>query len=82
LSALQYEWPEKTWANPDGSPVRAGAACVRGHCETADYLLCSLLIPKAEMLETLDEYLEKRLGPRWWRGTELERYAPKPKRKR
>jgi hypothetical protein len=82
LSPQQYEWPPKTWVNPDGSPVRAGAARVRGYCETNDYLVCSLLIPNAEMLETLDEFLENHLGPKWWVGTEMERFAPKSKRKR
>jgi hypothetical protein len=82
LSPHQYEWPSKTWVNPDGSPVRAGAARVRGYCETNDYLVCALLIPNAEMLETLDEHLEKRLGPKWWVGTEMERFAPKRKPKR
>jgi hypothetical protein len=82
LSPQQYEWPSKTWVNPDSSPVRAGAARVRGYCETNDYLVCALLIPNAEMLETLDEHLEKRLGPKWWVGTEMERFAPKRKPKR
>jgi hypothetical protein len=81
LSPQQYEWPERTWANPSGSPIRAGAARVRGYCETNDYLVCSLLIPNAEMLETLDEFLEKRLGPEWWIGNEMERFAPKRKPK-
>lgn len=82
LSPKQYEWPPETWSNPSGSPMRVGAARVRGYCETNDYLVCSLLIPNAEMLEALDEYLEKRLGPRWWVGTEMERFVrsvkPKP----
>ena len=82
LSPQQYEWPPKTWANPSGSPIRAGAARVRGYCETNDCLVCSLLIPNAEMLEILDEFLEKRLGPKWWVGTEMERFAPKHKPKR
>jgi hypothetical protein len=82
LSPQQYEWPPKTWGNPDGSPIRASAARVRGYCETNDYLVCSLLIPNAEMLEALDEYLEKRLGPKWWVGTDMERFAPKRKPKR
>jgi hypothetical protein len=34
------------------------------------------------MLEILDEFLEKRLGPKWWVGTEMEPFAPKPKPKR
>jgi len=82
LSPQQYEWPSKTWGNPDGSPVRAGAARVRGYCETNEYLVCSLLIPNAEMLETLDEFLEKRLGPKWWVETAMERFAPRRKPKR
>jgi len=79
LSPKQYEWPPETWENPAGSPVLAGAACMRGYCETDDYLLSSLLIPKAEMLEALDAFLIKRLGPKWWVGTEMERFAPKRK---
>jgi hypothetical protein len=37
------------------------------------------LIPKAEMLEALDAFLKKRLGPEWWVGTEMERFAPRRK---
>lgn len=81
LSPQQYEWPPGTWKNPSGSPLLAGAAGVRGYCETNDYLVASLLVPRAEMLEALDAFLEKRLGPRWWIGTEMERFAPKRKPK-
>lgn len=55
---------------------------MRGYCETDYYLAGSLLIPKAEMLEALDAFLEKRLGPQWWVETEMERFAPKRKPKR
>jgi hypothetical protein len=82
LSPQQYEWPPKTLVNPDGSPIRIGAARLRGYCETNDYLVCSLLIPNTEMSEALDEYLERRLGPKWWVGTEMERFAANRKRKR
>jgi len=82
LSPQQYEWPLKTCLNPDGSPVRAAAARVRGYCETNDYLVYSLLTPNAEMLETPDEFLEKRLGHKWWLKTDMHRFAPKRKRKR
>jgi hypothetical protein len=82
LSPKQYEWPEETWENRKGSPLRASAACVRGYCETNDYLVASLLIPRAEMLEVLDAFLEKRLGPNWWVGTEMEHFAPKRKPRR
>jgi hypothetical protein len=82
LSPLQYEWPPETLENPSGSPVLAGAASMRGYSETDFYLLASLLIPKAEMLETLDKFLLARFGPGWWVGTEMERFALKRKRKR
>jgi hypothetical protein len=82
LSPAQYEWPEETWENPLASPILAGAACMRGYCETDSYLVASILLPKAEMLEALDAFLKKRLGPKWWVGTEMERFAPKKKCKR
>ena len=81
LSPQQYDWPQETWENPAGSPVLGGAACMRGYCETDNYLVSSLLIPKAEMLEALDAYLIKRLGPEWWVGTEMEHFALKRKAK-
>jgi hypothetical protein len=55
---------------------------MRGYCETESYLLASLLLPKAEMLEALDKFLLTRLGPKWWVGTEMECFAPKRKPKR
>jgi hypothetical protein len=50
---------------------------MRGYCETNNYLVASLLIPKAEMLEALEAFLQKRLGLEWWVGTEMERFVPK-----
>ena len=79
LSPQQYEWPPETFTNPSGSPVLRGAASIRGYTETSDYLGASLLVPNAEMLEALDAFLKKRLGSEWWRGTEMERFAPKRK---
>jgi len=81
LSPKQYEWPPETLKNPSGNPILAGAACMRGYSETGDYLVASLVIPNAEMLESLEAFLKKRLGPNWWVGTEMERFAPKRKRK-
>jgi hypothetical protein len=79
LSPQQYEWPQETFTNPSGSPVLRGAASIRGYTETGDYLVASLLVPNAEMLEVLDAFLKKRLGSEWWVGTEMERFAPKRK---
>jgi len=77
LNVLQYDWPWETWENPRGSPLLAGAASIRGFCDTITYLIDELLLWIARMLEALDEYLKKRLGPEWWRGTKLEQFKPK-----
>ena len=81
LSPKQYEWPPETLKNSSGSPLLAGAACIRGYCETNDYLVADLLLPKVEMLEALDAFLKKKFGPKWWVETEMERFAPKRKPK-
>jgi hypothetical protein len=82
LSDAQYDWPDETWSNPSGSPILAGAASIRGYCETSDYLVCELLLRNVKMLERVDSFLKKRLGPNWWRDTEVEEFAPKRKPKR
>src|SRR5215469_7739699 len=81
LSPKQYEWSPETWKNTSGSPLLAGAACIRGYCETNDYLVADLLLPKVEMLEALDAFLKKKFGSEWWAETEMERFAPKRKPK-
>jgi hypothetical protein len=80
LSPAQYDWPKATLETPEGSPLLAGAGGIRGFVDTVIYLIKTLLLPKAEMLEVLDEYLRNKLGPKWWENTPLERFAPKPKR--
>jgi len=77
LTDAQYDWPKETWENPRGSPLLAGAASIRGYCETNDYLTSELLLRIAKLLEALDESLRERLGPNWWVGTNLEQFAPK-----
>ena len=79
LSPKQYDWPKETWENPEGSPVLAEAASIRGYYETTEYFADGLLLPDVEFLEALDPFLKDRLGPRWWVGTEMERFAPKRK---
>ena len=76
LSIAQYDWPKETRENPDGSPLLAAAACIRGFVDTIFYLIDKLLwIP--EMLEKLNALLVKKSGRKWWVGTELEQFAPK-----
>lgn len=80
LSVDQYDWPKLTFDNTDGCPLLAGAACIRGFMDTVIYLLETLLLPKAEMLEWLHTYLVQKLGHKWWENTPLERFSPKRKR--
>ncbi|MGB6358379.1 MAG: hypothetical protein WBF30_06310 [Candidatus Acidiferrales bacterium] len=77
LSADQYSWPKETLENSTGSPLLAAAACIRGFADTLFYLIEKFLLWIPEMLETLDAILVKTLGPKWWRGMELEKYVPK-----
>jgi hypothetical protein len=77
LSVAQQDWPRATLENPTSSPLIAKAACIRGFVDTIVYLLAKFLLPVAEMLETLDAFLIKTLGPDWWIGTDLERFKPK-----
>ena len=76
LSADQYDWPKQTRKNPVGSPLLAAAASTRGYSDTNIYLVENLLLRNPEMLEALDAFLVKKLGPKWWVGTELEKYVP------
>jgi hypothetical protein len=82
LSADQYEWPPETWTNPSGSPALAAAAAIRGYWETNEYVGEALLLENAVFLEALEKFLTARLGPNWWRGTEIEPFARKRKRGR
>jgi hypothetical protein len=79
LSVAQGDWPKSTLRNTAGSPLLAGAACVRGFIDTVVYLIEKGLLWLAEMLEKLDEVLVKKLGPKWWANTEIEQFAPKKK---
>ena len=77
LSVAQFDWPKETRENPDGSPLLAGAASIRGFVDTVIYLIKNLLLWGPKMLETLDQFLAEKLGPKWWCGTPLEQFAPK-----
>jgi hypothetical protein len=79
LSPAQYDWPKETLENPDASPLLAAAAHIRGFIDTIYYLIDKLLAWIPEFLEALHASLTKRLGLKWWRKTELEKFAPKRK---
>jgi hypothetical protein len=79
LSVAQAEWPKSTLTNTEGSPLLAGAACLRGFIDTIVYLIEKGLLWLADMLEKLDDVLMRKLGPKWWENTEIEQFAPKKK---
>jgi hypothetical protein len=79
LSVAQMEWPKSTLTNTEGSPLLAGAACLRGCIDTILYLIEKGLPWLADMLEKLDEVLVKKLGPKWWANTAIAKFAPKKK---
>ena len=77
LSAAQHDWPQETLENPDGSPLLAAAACIRGFADTIFYLVEKLLLWIPEFLEALDAFLVQTRGQTWWADTSLEQFAPK-----
>lgn len=77
LNTAQYDWPKETRENREGSPLLAAAGCVRGAADYLIYLVKKLLLWIPEMLEKLDVFLAQKLGPKWWIGTDLQKFAPK-----
>jgi hypothetical protein len=78
LNIAQYDWPKNTLENRDGSPLLAAAGVVRGFIDYIRYLIEKGLAWVVQMLETADAFLVEQLGPKWWVGTALEKYSPKP----
>ncbi len=76
LSVAQHDWEPGVLQNPDGCPLIAGAARIKGCTDTILYVL-SLADCVVQMLVALSDFLYRRLGPKWWKGTPLERFAPK-----
>lgn len=81
LNPAQEDWPKETRENSAGCPVLASAAGTRGYADTDIYLIESQLLKRVVMLESLSRFLEGKLGPGWWVGTEIEQFAPKSEKK-
>jgi hypothetical protein len=77
LNIAQHDWPKRTRENPEGSPLIAAAACIRGFIDTILYLINTGLHWIADMLETADACLANKLGPQWWKNTELQKFVSK-----
>ncbi len=76
LSVNQYDWPARTLQNPDGSPLLAAAAALRGFADLIIYLLNALIYPVAHLLEALDEVLQNERGEQWWKQTPIAQWTP------
>jgi hypothetical protein len=77
LTVAQADWPKETRYNPNGSPLLAGAACIRGFVDWIVYLIQKGVLWIAEMLEALDKCLLEKIGPVWWVNTPVAQFAPK-----
>ena len=77
VTESQKDWGRHVLENPDGDPVVMLVAWLRGAGETIAYLVKSFIDAAADVLECLAAHLRQRLGSQWWRGTPIERYAPK-----
>ena len=75
LSERQQDWPRETLENPHRCPLLRAAACIRGFVDTVFYLIERTLLWTAEALEALSAWLAAKLGPLWYRGTPVERFA-------
>lgn len=76
LSEDQRDWPKETLENRDGSPLLKAAACMRGFIDLIRRLIDRLVGWVPELLETLDDFLYEKLGPKWWIGTPVENVVP------
>lgn len=79
LSVAQYEWPPKTLANADASPLLEAAARYRGLRDAVGFMLDDCAI-RAEYLERADALLREAYGEHWW--CEVASKCPRLTRKR
>ncbi len=74
LNVKQYDWPQRTLENRDGSPLLAAAAFIRGFCDTVILFIERLLSRIPKLLETVDSFLTQTLGPRYWTNTNFANF--------
>ena len=63
--------------NPDGNPLVAIAAGLRGVIETVNHLFTMFLELAIAGLETLNQWLTESHGSTWWVDTPMARFARK-----
>lgn len=72
LSNAQRAWPDRTLRNPDGSPLLAAAAAIRGWLDVLWIIVQRTVGHVPALLELLDEQLRAEHGDRWWEDLRLE----------
>ena len=77
LSVMQMDWGKTMRENPEGDPLIAAAALLRGSADITAYLQEHRIDVAIALLEMVAESNRQRLGSKWWRGTDVERFAPK-----
>lgn len=77
LSVMQMDWTRTMRENPEGDPVIAAAAALRGVTDMIHFLIDRFVDTVIALLEALAAYLNRPLGRQWWRGTPVESFAPK-----
>jgi len=78
LSVMQMDWPRVFRENPERDPIIAVAASLRGATDVILFVIEKCVDTAIALLEALAEYLTRRFGSQWWRGTTIERFAPRP----
>ncbi len=76
LSDMQRDWPEHTLRNPNGSPLLAAAAAIRGWLDVLRLIIERTVGYIPAFLEDLDRRLQATLGDKWWEELSLEETAP------
>jgi|HubBroStandDraft_4_1064222.scaffolds.fasta_scaffold00010_76 hypothetical protein len=75
LTEAQYEWPPKTWRNPDGSPLLAIAGTLRGIADFISDLIVAFINHLAEAAEDIDAWLRDKYGL-WWKDGPYDGWQP------
>ncbi len=76
LSDMQRDWPERTLRNPDGSPLLAAAATIRGWLDVLLLIVQRTVGHVPAFLESLDAALREKYGESWWEELGLQRVTP------
>ena len=76
LSDMQRDWPERTLRNPDGSPLLAAAAALRGWLDVMLIIIERTVGNIPAYLEVVDQCLREEWGDRWWERLNLEGVHP------